>query len=61
MIRRAARRRSCKRLREQPVQEPLAVIGSVPMVAIDPDDFALRILADEIIAAAIAAAMVTPG
>ena len=38
-------------LREQPVQEPLAIVDSVTMVAIDPDRFATRVLGNEIIAA----------
>ena len=39
---------------KKPVQEPFAIVGSIPMIAVDPDDLALRILRDEIIAPAVA-------
>ncbi|HSC99259.1 MAG TPA: hypothetical protein VLI21_10175, partial [Casimicrobiaceae bacterium] len=37
------------------MQEPLAVVGPVTMIAIDPDDFGVRRFGDEVIAAKIVA------
>src|SRR5574339_1145295 len=47
----------CRRRRsgEIAVQEPLAIVGAVAVVAIDPDGFAARILGDEVIATDITA------
>src|SRR6476659_5281988 len=47
--------RTKSRLREVAVQEPLAVIGAVSVVAVDPDGFALRRFRDEVITPEIAA------